>query len=181
MKCCFTGHRPDKLYGYNLYKRQYYQLSSILQKLCENLIEKCGVDGFISGGALGFDTLAFKEVDKLKNKYEIENIIAIPFLNQDCKWLESSKIEYHKCKTKADKIFYVDEIEGYKIKGENIGNYNPAKMQLRNQFMVDNSDYVIACWDGVLSGGTWNCIKYALNNNKRVLHIHPKTLNVEWL
>lgn len=33
--------------------------------------------------------------------------------------------------------------------------------QKRNEWMVDNATNIIAYWDGVESGGTWNCINYA--------------------
>lgn len=181
MRCSFTGHRPDKLYGYNLYNRQYTQLNGLLYRLCEKLIQKCEITEFISGGAIGFDMMAFEQVKQLGSTYEIENSLAIPFRKQDCKWYKSDRDKYNDYKEIADKIYYVDQTEGYQPRGNVVGEYSAAKMQLRNQFMVDNSDYVVACWDGVKKGGTWNCINYALKNNKKILHIDPKTLKVEWL
>jgi uncharacterized phage-like protein YoqJ len=70
---------------------------------------------------------------------------------------------------------YYSELNG-------LGNYHPAKMQKRNEYMVDNSDFVIAVFDGEQKGGTFNCIKYALNQTNRNLQIHiinPNTLEVE--
>lgn len=181
MRCSFTGHRPDKLYGYNLYSRKYYNLRKLLYELCKRLIEKRNVTTFISGGAIGFDSIAFEEIEKLKSAYGVENNLAIPFRNQDCKWHESNKIKYKEYKNKANNIHYVDEIEKYQIKNNVIGDYSPEKMQERNCYMVDNSDYIVACWDGNKKGGTWNCIKYALKKNKNILHINPSTLKVTWL
>ncbi|PAD70641.1 hypothetical protein CHH83_02225 [Bacillus sp. 7586-K] len=45
-------------------------------------------------------------------------------------------------------------------------------MQKRNEWMVDNSDYVIAVWDGT-KGGTGNCVKYAQKQNKYITTIKP--------
>ena len=61
---------------------------------------------------------------------------------------------------KANKVVRVDRLEGYKIKGLEQDIYHPAKMQKRNEFMVDNCDILIALWNGT-SGGTKNCINYA--------------------
>lgn len=51
-------------------------------------------------------------------------------------------------------------------------------MQKRNEYMVDNSDYVIAVWKGKPSG-TCNTVKYAMKNNKVVLLVNPQTLEIE--
>lgn len=181
MRCSFTGHRPNKLYGYNLNNRQYHQLNRLLYQLCENLIKKCGVNEFLSGGAIGFDMIAFEQVGQLSRIYDIENNLAIPFRKQDRKWFKSDRDKYNDYKEIANNLYYVDQIEGYQPKGNVVGEYSAAKMQLRNQFMVDNSDYIIACWDEIKEGGTWNCINYALKHNKNILHINPKTLDVAWI
>ena len=44
-------------------------------------------------------------------------------------------------------------------------------MQLRNQYMVDNSDLVLAIWNGKESGGTWNTIKYARKQGKKIQYL----------
>jgi len=37
----------------------------------------------------------------------------------------------------------------------------PWCYQVRNEWMVDNATHVLAYWDGVKKGGTWNCVNYA--------------------
>ena len=64
--------------------------------------------------------------------------------------------EYRKVLEQADEVFYVTEEE-----------YKPYLMQRRNIWMVDESDYVIAVWDGS-SGGTGNCVKYAKEQDKEI-------------
>ena len=51
--------------------------------------------------------------------------------------------------------------------------YKPKHMQLRNIYMVDKSDMVIAVYDGYSSGGTKNCIDYAKNKYKNIVFIDP--------
>lgn len=76
---------------------------------------------------------------------------------------------------KADKTTEVDKLENYKIKGYQELIYYPAKMQKRNEYMVDNSDIVIAVWDGT-KGGTYNCVKYAQKLEKKIIQINPKLI-----
>ena len=52
-------------------------------------------------------------------------------------------------------------------------------VQVRNKYMVDNSDMVIACWNGDCIGGTWNTIRYAMNNNKIIICINPEDLSIK--
>ena len=44
--------------------------------------------------------------------------------------------------------------------------------------MVDNCDLLIGCWDGVKKGGTWNCLKYAINLGKEIKIINPKNFEI---
>lgn len=172
--CCFTGHRPNKLYGYDLANEKYMKLTRKIQAEIVKLIETRNVKTFISGGALGVDIIAFMIVDKLKGKYpDIKNILAIPFLNQDCKWNVKDSRRYNRAKEIADDVIYVDCLEKYSIKGLACNDYHPAKMQKRNEYMVDKVDFIIAIWDEKKKGGTWNCVKYALSQDKTMINIKP--------
>ena len=179
----FTGHRPDKLYGYDLENNNYEILKTSLYSLLKNEIDHFDADTFITGGALGFDTLAFDVVEELRKDYEVSQILAIPFRNQPNKWFKKNVDKYNQMKTKATNI-YVDEQKedkDYSVKGTIPGEYHPAKMQKRNEWMVDNCDTLIGCWDGVKKGGTWNCLKYAKKLNKEIVIINPKTFEVYYL
>lgn len=57
-------------------------------------------------------------------------------------------------------------------------NYTSDCMQKRNEYMVDNSDYVIAVWNGK-PNGTGNTVKYAKKKNKVVLLVNSQTLEIE--
>ena len=81
----FTGHRPDNKYmfGYDLKHPGYKIIIDKTTEIIEMLINNEGTDKFISGGAIGFDTIAFWCVHKLKNKYpHIKNIVAVSFRDQ---------------------------------------------------------------------------------------------------
>lgn len=154
MKVALTGHRPNKLYGYDLYGDKRYKIlaEKILQVLNDNNATAC-----ISGMALGADTLF--ALIALKNGFQLE--CAIPCLNHSCKWNKESQKQYDDIIAKADKVTFVTHEE-----------YKPWVMQERNKYMVDNCDLLIAVWDGS-SGGTGNCVKYAQSVNKPIVIIKP--------
>jgi len=139
-----TGHRPDKLGGYsheNLIK---------LVKFAKKHLD--GVDKVISGMALGWDTaMAMAAMEQ-----NIPFIAAIPFLGQERMWPSESKIRYQYLLKHAEDVVYVCD-----------PGYAPWKMQVRNKWMVDHSDLVLALWNGT-EGGTANCIEYAQSQNKPI-------------
>lgn len=156
---CFTGHRPDKLGGYNYNSPKNLQIKEALRKACISLIVNEGVDTFVVGGALGIDQMAFDVVYELKKEYSLKIIVAIPFEKQYSNWFQSSITYYKRQLSLADKLVFVDTLDEYKIKGYEEGKYYPAKMQKRNEYMVDISDYIITYFDGT-KGGTKNCLDY---------------------
>jgi len=183
MNISFTGHRPNKLGGYDWNSKLNQELIKkleqvILDQLNSDLVEV----NFIFGGALGIDQMAFDICERNISKFpncKIRLILALPFEKQDSNWIgKTDKERYAHQKSIADKIVYVDAIPKYSFKGIPLGEYHPAKMQLRNQWMVDNSDRVIAVFDGS-KGGTANCINYAKKKKKFIVILHPKTFNAK--
>lgn len=173
---CFTGHRPNKLFGYNLKDDKYQVLYKELTKTIEFCINEENITRFISGGALGVDQIAFWLVYKLKEKYpDIKNIVAVPFKNQDKVWTEEQKYWYKKVLEKADEIIYTDEIDNfrYRINEVLVGEYHIEKMKKRNEWMCDNSRIVIAVYDGT-KGGTRNCVYYARKSSKSLFRLNPR-------
>jgi uncharacterized phage-like protein YoqJ len=47
-----------------------------------------------------------------------------------------------------------------------------AKMQVRNEWMVDSSDGVVALWNGT-AGGTANCVRYAEKVGRPIDNLWP--------
>lgn len=167
-KLCFTGHRPNKLKGYKALDN--IELLLKLKELIVYHIEVKKVDTFISGMALGIDMWSARIVLKLKEEYpHIKLISAIPCDKQYSKWFKESVDEWKDIISKADKVVYVSK-----------ETYTKWCMQKRNEYMVDNSNYVIAVWDKS-SGGTGNCVKYAKDKNKEITILNPKNLEVEYL
>lgn len=169
----FTGHRPDKLFGYNKYSDGNARLLNYLYDELEYAIVEEGFRHFITGMALGWDIWAGQVVlklrEKYKNKYPITLECAIPCDKQYIKWKPSSINEWQDIVRKADIVTYVSN-----------ETFTPYCMQVRNEYMVDNAGRMVSCWDGT-TGGTGNCIKYAKKKNIPILNISPRTFQVDFL
>ena len=153
MIVAFTGHRPDKLGGYILPNPTYsYVCQEIEKALLEIKPEKV-----ISGMALGVDQWAAN----IAHKLGIPFIAAIPFAGQERMWPAASKSIYNKLIKLASEVVIVCD-----------GGYSPAKMQIRNEWMVDRCDQLIAVWDGT-KGGTGNCVEYAGKVSRQIYRINP--------
>lgn len=154
MKIAFTGHRPDKLGGYNLPNPVYIHVCQEIDKTLKELKP----EKVITGMALGIDQWAASIAYKLKIPY----LAAIPFESQECKWPEKSQKTYRMLRKLASEEVIVSE-----------GGYAAHKMQIRNEWMVNNCDILIAIYNGDKSGGTYNCIEYAESINKKIIYIDP--------
>lgn len=166
---CFTGRRAKFLCGYDAskYKNFSKQLVETLEQQYNN-----GVRKFISGGAQGFDQLAFWAVEELKKRHnDIKNIVYVPFRGQERNWSRYGLFsidEYNKMLAAADKIVY--------LKNElfNFRDITKALMD-RNHDMVDASDAVIALYPyddwKTAKGGTAECMRYAVNKNKAIIQL----------
>ena len=151
LKICFTGHRPKGLpWGYDEEKESCLLFKNVMFSIIEKAIIN-GYTYFISGMALGVDMICAEILLELKKKYK--NVVlecAIPCLNQEKKWSSSQQERYRKIFKKADVVHYVSENE-----------YTYNCMNDRNNYMVEQSDVVIAVWNGKPSG-TGNTVKMAV-------------------
>lgn len=125
--CFFTGHR----------RLPYTRKDEIMKKLSENierLIIEYDVRSFISGGALGFDTIAAEAVIEMKKKYpHIRLLLYLPCYGQSKMWSYNQKYKHRLLKSYADEVLYVTEDE-----------YTEQCMMLRNLRMIKDSFFCIA-------------------------------------
>lgn len=165
--CCFTGHRPNKLYGYDPRSEGNLKLLKQLRSIIVEHIEENDIDTFITGMALGIDMWAAMIVLRLRERYpHIKLVAAVPCKNHSGKWPQQSKDEWQDIINRCDHVHYVTNEE-----------YTAWCMQKRNAWMVDNSNFVIAVWDGT-KGGTGNCVNYAQKVNKHITQLNPKSYEV---
>ncbi len=154
MIVAFTGHRPDKLGGYELPNPTYLKVCKDIDRTLKEL----KVEKVISGMALGVDQWAASIAIKLG----IPFVAAVPFLGQEGMWPNQSKKIYKFLLDKAGEIVIVNE-----------GGFTAKKLQLRNEWMVDNCDVLIAVYNGDDKGGTANCVRYAKEKKKEIVFIKP--------
>lgn len=177
-RICFTGHRPDSLFGYDLEDNRYKLLERAIKRTLFTIMkDKEEKYHFIFGGAIGVDQMTFDIVSFVGLVLQRDMVleVATPFINQYVKWNEDNIKTYKKQLQLADVITHVDRLDEYKIKGCIEDIYYPAKMQKRNMYMVDNSDIVIAVWNGD-KGGTGNCVQYAKKLGKKIIYINPRDI-----
>lgn len=148
---CGTGHRPDKLIGgWANWQKHYLELTDLIVVW----LEENKPDSVISGMALGWDLALANATLQVK----IPLSAYIPCPNQELKWSKVDQIEYNNLLEKADNITYISEY------------YTNWCMQKRNEAMVEDSNLVLALFDGS-SGGTKNCVDFAKKKNKEIINL----------
>ncbi|WP_372395190.1 SLOG family protein (plasmid) [Azospirillum sp. HJ39] len=135
-----TGHRPQKLGGFG----RATQARLLMLASCW-LTARPDVTRVISGMALGWD-LALAHTAVLAG---IPFTAAVPCDAQESRWPAPSQAYYRRLLTLSDDVVVVSP-----------GGYEPWKMQVRNEWMVDRCDLLLALWDGS-RGGTANCCWYS--------------------
>ena len=150
LKAAATGHRPDKIGGYDYYAPQRVWIRNRMRSELMDLMPEY----VISGMALGID----QDWAQVAIDLAIPFIAALPFTGQESQWPKSSQDYYHSLLEQAHRIVVVSS-----------GGYAAHKMQVRNEWMVDNCTDLFAFWDGS-DGGTGNCVKYAQRTKPNAIH-----------
>lgn len=151
-RCCFTGHRPNKLdYSEN-------EIKPLLKTAIDNAISD-GYVTFITGMAEGVDIWAAEIVlEKKKENKDLHLICAVPHPGFEKRRSRYETERYENIIKNADYVTTISD------------NYYRACYQKRNIWMVDRSSLVIAVWNGQLSG-TKNTVDYALQKNLKVINV----------
>lgn len=153
-----TGHRPDKIGGC-----EPNPLREKIRGKSREILLETNPKEVLVGMALGFDTV----IAEICAEENIPFVAAVPFLGQENRWRHPQQEHYRKLLDKASEVVFT----GRKSSGLPI----PALMQIRNRWIVDRCDRILACWDGT-DGGTANCLKYARQKDKPETLIDPRTL-----
>lgn len=146
-----TGHRPDKLGGYNI--DAFFSLVDVASEwLTQEKPEKVVV-----GMALGWDQAVMQAALDCKVP---QTTCCIPFRGYEMMWPKQSQDYYWSLIRQATSSVVICS-----------GGYEAWKMQERNKAMVDMCDIILAMFDGS-SGGTANCLKYAQKQGKTVINLY---------
>lgn len=151
-RCCFTGHRPEKLHI------SESKVKTLLEKAIIQAVEDDFLT-FISGMARGVDMWASEIVLELReNNPDIHLICTPPYNGFEKRWSLSEQKLYNRILENSDFVKFVSE------------HYYRSCFQVRNVFMVNHSKRVISAYNG-LSGGTRNTIEYANKKGIEVVNI----------
>ena len=151
-RCMFTGHRPEKLEGYE---------GKIIVELRKEILKAidCGYTTFLTGMSRGVDLWAADIIIHLRRyNPELKLIGVIPFEGFEEKWSVDWKKHYKMVRKELDWIHVVSK------------EYQPDVYQRRNQYMVDHSALVLAVFNGEASG-TKNTVQYAKQMNIPVKYV----------
>lgn len=154
MPIAVTGHRPDKIGGYDFYNPVRTWVREQLKRKLLDLRPQYA----ISGMALGVD----QDFAYVCLEIGVPFLAAIPFVGQESRWPEASQQFYRDLMARAYHVVVVSP-----------GGYAAWKMQTRNEYMVNLCRVLIAVWDGT-PGGTGNCVRYAERVGRPIERINPQ-------
>ena len=148
IRCTFTGHRDLVRIA----------VSDILAVL-EGIILQSDEDMECLVGGMGdFDGLAASAVRSLKRKYKnrkIRLILVMPYMQK---------------KVNDQKAYYEEMYDEIIVPAELDGIHYKRAITLRNRWMVDQSEYVIAMvWRDY--GGAYDTLKYARKQKKKIIEL----------
>lgn len=160
--CCFTGHRSYKL---GLDNSASLNLKKKLKEVILGMAEE-GINVFYTGMAQGIDLWAAAAVIEVRReKNNVRLISAVPFYGQENGWSLQDRVEYLRILDACDESYILST------------SYYPKCYFVRNEFMVDRCERVLAVYNGK-GGGTKYTVDYALRQEKQVVIINPFTFEV---
>lgn len=167
-----TGHRPDKLAGYNLNNPFYDRLRVRLIRTIERALDNYPMVECHSGMALGADTVWAQAIVECQEKYgrdRIRFIADIPDENQSSRWF--NKADRDRWKELVDRA---DEVRKYAHL--NVGKSYAYILNQRNIGMIKACDILIAIYNGDATGGTANGVRDGVRMGKFIMCVHPDSI-----
>ena len=159
ISCCFSGHRPGKLpWGTNENDPRCYGLKQELAARLQGIYE-AGYRHFICGMAAGCDLYFAEAVLALRRRCpDVTLEAAIPCDGQADSWPVVMRQRYEALVAECDEVTFVQHA------------YTPGCMQRRNEYMVERSSLLLACYDGQ-PGGTMSTILLARRRGCQIITI----------
>ena len=151
--CAFTGHRTIEI-------RHRDKIADLLLRAISYAYSQ-GCRTFLTGGALGFDTLAAKEVIRFRMSHpDVRLKIVIPCKNQSESWSDAQISVYEYTLANADELEYIAD------------EYFNGCMRERNQRLADLCDLMIAYVSRSNSGAA-QTVRMAERAGKTVYNLYP--------
>ena len=152
--CSFTGHRKIK-------ESHMSSMTDLLSHAIECAYEE-GCRDFYTGGAIGFDTLAAKEVIRFRLTHPgVRLILCLPCQDQIEGWSEADQRAYNYILSVADEVIYTRD------------TYSASCMRERNFLLANKCDILIA-YCGRQNSGSSQTIRMAEAMGKDVFNLYNK-------
>lgn len=153
MITAITGHRPE-----NIDDEKW------TRQALETALREMGSTKIIQGMAAGVDLWSAAAAWR----------IGIPFANAR-PWAshnagKNNTVAYDWVMLHGESTKNISEAQSYP---------GPQIYKTRNIYMVDNADNVLAVWNGLPYGGTFHAFQYALQQEKKIFRINPKTKTID--
>jgi uncharacterized phage-like protein YoqJ len=145
-----TGHRPYRL---ALRSSQV----PLLDAFARDVLTEMAPTKVIIGMQRGWDTACARACAQLT----IPFIAAVPWKGFDADWGAEDKAFLVTLLSVAETVKYISPP----------GQYDPKKLMLRNRWIVDNSNQMLALWDGMDDGGTAAAIRFARTQGVPVTNV----------
>lgn len=165
MKIALTGHRPQRLdLPEDELSSEWKNINNWLTEQIVKYFEKGIIENdeelvAYSGMASGCDIAFGMRVSLLKKMLKIKLICVLP-----CKDYNSSHVHYEELKKDADGWIELSD------------SFYKGCDNMRDQYLVDKCDVLLAIWDGKKSGGVWSTICKAKKAGKEIIYCPNKML-----
>jgi uncharacterized phage-like protein YoqJ len=158
-----TGHRPEKLAGYDLSDPFYGALKTWLEHIIVTGLAQHEHLTLHSGLALGADSVWSMAILAMRARFpaRISFVAEVPVKTQSSKWPSA-----------RDKQFWQTQVDSADLMNVYAESYSPRAMQLRNEGMIRAAQLVLAVWDGS-AGGTGHAVRFARQQNIPVFMLPP--------
>lgn len=151
--CSFTGHRQIK-------KEHEGALTGLIYRAIEYAYSK-GCRTFLTGGAIGFDTVAAREVIRFRiSNPDIRLVLVLPCANQSKHWTGTQRDAYNHTLRCADEVIYISD------------EYTDGCIKERNRKLAYDADILISYVSRTNSGSA-QTVRIARKLGKEIYNLYP--------
>ena len=173
--CAITGHRPTRFKW--KYMEQNNGCRRLKRRIKEQLVQLCEKDvhRFYIGGDLGVDLWAGELLLELKEQpeySEIEVILVLPSPDHGASWDPKSQHRLSKLRQNGAEVIVAGTSE----------NPPAVNYKLRDQYMVEHSDCLLAVYDNAPDNhySVDKVVNYSRKKKLGITLIHPDSAQVSY-
>ena len=151
--CSFTGHGKIR-------EEHRGKIADLVARAVAYAYSK-GCRSFYTGGAVGFDTVAAREVLRFRISHpDVRLVLLLPCVDQDKYWSPAQRSSYEYVLSVADEVVYVEE------------EYTDGCIKERNMLLAEKADIIIA-YVGRYRSGAAQTVRMAESLGKEVYNLYP--------